>query len=55
MASISSKRANNNNWLKIHYSHIFHVNYDNIDSIMIGDSVVAGLARYNNNVWKNYF
>ena len=29
--------------------------YVNYDSIIIGDSIVAGLARYNNNVWKNYF
>ena len=50
MASISSKRVNDNNRLKIHYNHIFHVNYDNINSIIIGDSIVAGVARYNNNV-----
>ena len=54
MASIPSKRINNNNWLKIHYNHRFHVNHDNIDSIIIGDSIVAGLTRYNN-VWKNLF
>ena len=54
MASIPSKRINNNNWRKIHYNHRFHVNHDNIDSIIIGDSIVAGLTRYNN-VWKNLF
>ena len=54
MASIPSKRINNNNWLKIHYNHCFHVNHDNINSIIIGDSIVAGLTCYNN-VWKNLF
>ena len=54
MASIPSKRINNNNWLEIHYNHCFHVNHDNIDSVMIGDSIVVGLTRYNN-VWKNLF
>ena len=54
MASIPSKRVNNNNWLKIHYNYCFHVNHDNFNSILIGDSIVAGLTRYNN-VWKNLF
>ena len=54
MASIPSKRFNNYNWLKIHHNHRFHVNHDNINSIIIGDSIVAGLTRYSN-VWKNLF
>ena len=54
MASISSKRFNNYNWLRSHHNHCFHVNHDNINSIIIGDSIVAGLTRYSN-VWKNLF
>ena len=54
MASIPSKRINNNNWLKIHHIHCFQVKHDNINSIIIGDSIVAGLTHYNN-VWKNLF
>ena len=54
MVSILSKTTNNNNWLKIHYNHRFHVHHDNINSIIKGDSIVAGLTRYNN-VWKNLF
>ena len=54
MASIPCKRINNNSWLKIHYNHYVHVNHDNINSIIIGDSIVVGLTRYNN-VWKNLF
>ena len=52
MASIPSKRINSNNWLKIHCNHCFHVNHDNINSIIIGESIVASLTHYNN-VWKN--
>ena len=37
---------------KIHYNLSFHVNHDNINSIIIGDSLVAGLTRQNN-LWKN--
>ena len=54
MASIPSKRFNNYNWLKIHHNHCFRVHHDNINSIIIGDSIVAGLTRYSN-VWKNLF
>ena len=53
MASIPSKRINNNKWYKIHCNYCFHVNHDDIKSIIIGDSFVAGLTRYNN-VWKNF-
>ena len=54
MASVLSKRINNNAWLKIHYNHCFHINYDNIYSIIIGDLIAASLVRYNN-LWKNLF
>ena len=54
MASILPRRFNNNNWLKSHHNHFFHVNHDNINSIIIGDSIVAGLTHYSN-VWKNLF
>ena len=54
MASIPSKRFNNCNWFRIHHNHCFHVNHNNINSIVIGDSIVAGLTRYLS-VWKNLF
>ena len=53
MDSIPPKRVNNN-WLKIHYNHCFHVNHDNINSKIIRYSIVTGPACYNN-VWKNLF
>ena len=54
MASIPSKRFYNNNWLKIHQNHCFQVKQENINSIIIRDSIVAGLTRYTN-VWNNLF
>ena len=54
MASIPSKRFNNYNWLRIHHNHCFHVNHDNFNSIVIGNSIQAGLTRYSY-VWKNLF
>ena len=54
MALILSKRINNTNWLKIHYIHCFNVNHDNINSIIVGDSIVEGLTRYSNRL-KNLF
>ena len=54
MASIPSERFYNNNWLKIHKNHCFQVKQENINSIIIGDSIVAGLTRYTN-IWNNLF
>ena len=38
----------------IHYNHCFHINHESINSIIIGDSIMAGLMHYNN-IWKNLF
>ena len=54
MASIPTKRINNNSWLEIHYNHCFHINHDNTNSIIIRNSILVGLTLYNN-VWKNLF
>ena len=54
MASIPSERFYNNNWIKIHKNHCFQVKQENINSIIIGDSIVAGLTRYTN-IWNNLF
>ena len=53
MASIPSKRVDNNNCLKICYNHCFHVNHGNINSMIIGVSILADFARYNE--WENRF
>ena len=54
MASIPSERFYNNNWIKIHQNHCFQVKKENINSIIIGDSIVADLTRYTN-IWNNLF
>ena len=54
MASIPSERFYNNNWIKIHKNHCFQVKQENINSILIGDSIVAGLTRCAN-IWNNLF
>ena len=47
MASILSERFYNNNWLKIiHQNHCFQIEQENMNSIIIGDSVMAGLMQY---------
>ena len=48
MASIPSERFYINNWLKIHQNHCFQVKQEDFNSIIIGDSIVAGLTRYTN-------
>ena len=58
MASIPSERFYINNWLKIHQNHCFQVKQEDFNSIIIGDSIVAGLTRYTNvqnNVFGNRF
>ena len=54
MASIPSERFYNNNWLKIHCNHYFQVKHENINSIIIGDSIAAGLTQYTN-IWNIFF
>ena len=54
MASIPSERFYNNNWIKIYKNNCFQVKQENINSIIIGDSIVAGLTRYTN-IWNNIF
>ena len=54
MTLIPSERFYKNNWLKIHQDHCFQVNQENINSTIIGDSIVAGLTQYTN-VCNNLF
>ena len=54
MASIPSERFYNNNSLKIYQNHCFLVKQEKFKSVIIGDSIVAGLTQYTN-VWSNLF
>ena len=58
MASIPTERFYNNNWLNFHQNHCLQVKQENINSITIGYSIVAGLTRYTNicnNLFSNRF
>ena len=48
MDSSPSERFYNTNWLKIHQNHYFQVKQESINSIITGDSIVAGFTRYTN-------
>ena len=52
MASIPSEGFYDNNWIKLHQYHCFQVKQENINSIIIGDSIMAGLTGYTN-IWNN--
>ena len=54
MASIPLERFYNNNWLRIHQNHCFQVKQENVNSIIIEGSIVAGPTRYTN-IWNNLF
>ena len=58
MVSILSERSYNNNWLKINQSRCFQVKQENINSILIGDSIMASFTRYTNilnSLFRNRF
>ena len=42
------------NWLKIYHNHCFQVKRENINSIIIGNSILAGLTLFTN-IWENLF
>ena len=50
----SQFRQRDFNWLKIHYSNCFQVKDENVNFIIIGDLIVAGLTSITN-IWKNLF
>ena len=54
MASIPSGRFYDINKLKVHQNHCVQFKQENINSIIVGDSIVAGLSRYTN-IWNNLF
>ena len=41
-------------FIRIHKNQCFQVKQESINSIIIGDSIVAGLTRYTN-IWNNLF
>ena len=41
-------------WLDDHKNHVHHLTYTHFDTIIMGDSIAAGLSRYSN-VWEIFF
>ena len=54
MTTIPTERFNKLNWFKPHNHHCTVAEKSNATTLLIGDSIVAGLSRYPN-VWKKYF
>ena len=54
MTTIPTERFNKLNWFKLHNHHCTVAEKSNATTLLIGDSIVAGLSRYPN-VWKKYF
>ena len=42
------------NWVEYHHNHCFKIKDSKPNTILLGDSIVAGLSRYPN-VWNEYF
>ena len=53
-AKIPSTRRNKVGWLENHLKHICLTKRMQPTTLFIGDSIVAGLTRYQN-IWKKYF
>ena len=47
-------RSNNTNWLKFHKKHCNDILNSSYLTLLIGDSLIAGLSRYPN-IWRRYF
>ena len=54
MTTIPTERFNKLNWFRLHNHHCTVTEKSNATTLLIGDSIVAGLSRYPN-VWKKYF
>ena len=52
LSSTPTKRSQKMHWLDDHKNHIHQLTYTHFDTIIIGDSIAAGLSR---NVWKTFF
>ena len=54
MTTIPTERFNKLNWFKLHNHHCTVAEKSNATTLLIGDSIKAGLSSYPN-VWKKYF
>ena len=54
MALIPTEHFYKFNWLDCHCNHCFMIKDSKPNTLLLGDSTVAGLSRYPN-VWNEYF
>ena len=54
ITTIPSARFSKRNWLELHLKHCYFLTNDKRGTILIGDSLVAGLSRYQN-IWNRDF
>ena len=54
MALIPTERFNKSNWIIIMITLVFIIQNAKPNTLLLGDSIVAGLSRYPN-VWNEYF
>ena len=54
MALNARERFNKSSWIECHRNHCLTMKFTNPNALLIGDSIIAGLAQYQN-VWKKYF
>ena len=53
MSIIPLPRFNKFNWIESHNNHCRNITTSNPSTLLIGDSIIAGLSQYKN-VWKKY-
>ena len=53
MTTTPSTRFSKMNWLNIHHNHCSKLAKNTFETILIGDSIIAGLSRYQN-VWDKF-
>ena len=54
LSGTSTKRSQKMHWLDDYKNHVHQLTCTHFDSIIIGDSIAAGLSRYSN-LWETFF
>ena len=54
MALIPIERFYKSNWVEYHRNHCSMIKDSKTNTLLLGESIVAGLSRYLN-VWNEYF
>ena len=54
MALNARERFSKSSWIECHHNHCLKMKVTNPNKLLLGDSIITALARYQN-VWKKYF